>query len=1572
MRFGRVFGSVVACASLLVSPLLGANVAFGADGEVGAVGEAPISVYDPQTSLGLSPVSALGGNGAAGGGIVIARAPLTGGKFVDVSRETLFSGEMAWLANAKVSTGWPARGGRAYRPLANIERQAMAAFLYRLAGIDKSGYRPPLRATFKDVPVGSQFFKEVEWMAATGITKGWPDKSFRPLGPVNRDAMAAFLARFVKKYPSKVSRAIVELGAPGSAVGNVFVDVPVGTQFAAEMEWLKKTEISTGWVRAGKRFYQPVTPIHRDAMAAFLYRLKNNKAATPITPKPEAVPESVDNGVSTVSVNLKPGSNSLSVPGLSLAKVALVRFSASAPLSAKGRVSTVKSNNSTFWVGRGAEVFSATTFLPVAGGKLVLQSSANLKGRIQVLASFNSSADQAGSTVMLPKIQVLVDSVKHLGLPSVGAKAQSFTATGIEIPTGSRFAIVRLETNYAKGGTVTVAGQTLAMPVGQVATTTVIPLGADGQVSLASTGSGLTRLTAVGYISADLPDQTGANKPSSVGDAFVGLTGLKAQSFKAQANRAVALKVPAGLNAKGFLTLTNTNSKARISGANALPGGAPNSKASSTGTLQGQDRAPELVLTAGKTPQLSASAQGNVQTLPVGYVQDARAQAAKAVGAPSINLTSPKNGASVKVDHGVIRFNGSFTSPGKLDRIEVWVGGKFVSKLAEVTLSGNGGSWRYDLIPPKTETAKVEFRLFDALGRKAVTSWNGKVVLPPKNATIIAPDTKVLSAAQVAKDDVKVISPVHVTSKNKPSFKPGEIVAIPGGKNAPNGLLGQVAAVVYQDGKWNTITRPVQLGNVLLQGDYDLVITKDAAGQNVAKPYVEPKAATKPAPKSGAGAPIGAASAPENRPETATGVANPNMVVPATLEPTPTPTGEGAQLLSFTGEVQAETGGDFNADLDKSLFNFNCSEGFGQAKVERSAKRTTKNLVYSASAAASIDEVKCHVGLNLRVKYHSTWQGDGNPWINAAGVIANKPGLAAFANSLVEGNWKLSTSFLSTVSGSVAATSQGKASIALNQKTFEKTISGTVKFALGPVPVVVNLSGTLTPVMSVELSAAMSGKAGFGASHEFGMSIARGFKVEKINRSSSSKAFEFSGNASATMKAGVALIPQASLYGILTLGVRAEAGLKAQASGEVKGRFVLGKNDPNLEAKGSTSGSAYLTVNGTYKFGLDTDTILRTYGNDQIANTAKSVGFYKDLSKSGSVPVINWNYQLWNLKFQNGKNAANKPENQKPVTAQELTKARKLVEEKCDKRFYTDSWELVCLLDELNPSVTKAINEKLTKEKTTDLVLQVEKTETINDDNLNFPNLEYLNLAYNELGVVPDFSHLPNLKYLNLFANNLRVVPDFSHLPNLESLDLTYNKLGGVPDFSHLPNLESLDLSGNGLGVVPDFSHLPNLEDLSLGGNGLGVVPDFSHLPNLTHLSLGTNELGVVPDFSHLPNLTHLNLDGIGLKVVPDFSHLPNLEWLDLKENGLGVVPDFSHLPNLEWLDLTYNKLGVVPDFSHLPNLRWLDLENNKLKVVPDFSHLPNLEHLELSDNPFEKCPTFTKLPEHTDVFKGC
>ena len=53
----------------------------------------------------------------------------------------------------------------------------------------------PATATFTDVPVGSQFFAEVEALAASGITLGCTATTFCPTGTLTRLQMAAFLAR---------------------------------------------------------------------------------------------------------------------------------------------------------------------------------------------------------------------------------------------------------------------------------------------------------------------------------------------------------------------------------------------------------------------------------------------------------------------------------------------------------------------------------------------------------------------------------------------------------------------------------------------------------------------------------------------------------------------------------------------------------------------------------------------------------------------------------------------------------------------------------------------------------------------------------------------------------------------------------------------------------------------------------------------------------------------------------------------------------------------------------------------------------------------------------------------------------------------------------------------------------------------------------------------------------------------------------------------------------------------------------------------------------------------------------
>jgi hypothetical protein len=111
--------------------------------------------------------------------------------FRDVGAAHPFFGEIEWLAGEGIAGGFA--DGR-FGPGLEVSRQAMAAFLYRLAG--RPAFTPPSHATFPDVPAGHPFFREIEWLANRGIAGGYSDGRFRPDASVTRQAMAAFLQRY--------------------------------------------------------------------------------------------------------------------------------------------------------------------------------------------------------------------------------------------------------------------------------------------------------------------------------------------------------------------------------------------------------------------------------------------------------------------------------------------------------------------------------------------------------------------------------------------------------------------------------------------------------------------------------------------------------------------------------------------------------------------------------------------------------------------------------------------------------------------------------------------------------------------------------------------------------------------------------------------------------------------------------------------------------------------------------------------------------------------------------------------------------------------------------------------------------------------------------------------------------------------------------------------------------------------------------------------------------------------------------------------------------------------------------
>ncbi|WP_371212504.1 NPCBM/NEW2 domain-containing protein [Kocuria sp. SM24M-10] len=164
--------------------------------------------------------------------------------------------QIQWLADRGITTGWP---DGTFRPLSPVNRDAMAAFLYRLAG--QPDFQAPAESPFEDVPTTNQFYKEITWAHDRGITTGYEDGTFRPLQSINRDAIAAFMYRYAGEP---------EHTAPAESE---FIDIVPGQQFYKEIHWLESMGITTGWTESDTiRTFRPLQPIARDAMAAFLYR----------------------------------------------------------------------------------------------------------------------------------------------------------------------------------------------------------------------------------------------------------------------------------------------------------------------------------------------------------------------------------------------------------------------------------------------------------------------------------------------------------------------------------------------------------------------------------------------------------------------------------------------------------------------------------------------------------------------------------------------------------------------------------------------------------------------------------------------------------------------------------------------------------------------------------------------------------------------------------------------------------------------------------------------------------------------------------------------------------------------------------------------------------------------------------------------------------------------------------------------------------------------------------------------------------------------------------------------------
>ena len=179
--------------------------------------------------------------------------------FPDVGTGNQFLEDIEWMAAERISTGY---ADGTYRPATAVSRQAMSAFMYRLAG--SPAFTDPTTATFADVSLTHPFSTEIEWMAAEAITTGFPGTpkpTYRPATAVSRQAMSAFMYRLA--------------GSPAftDPTTATFADVSLTHPFSTEIEWMAAEAITTGFPGTPKPTYRPATAVSRQAMSAFMHRL---------------------------------------------------------------------------------------------------------------------------------------------------------------------------------------------------------------------------------------------------------------------------------------------------------------------------------------------------------------------------------------------------------------------------------------------------------------------------------------------------------------------------------------------------------------------------------------------------------------------------------------------------------------------------------------------------------------------------------------------------------------------------------------------------------------------------------------------------------------------------------------------------------------------------------------------------------------------------------------------------------------------------------------------------------------------------------------------------------------------------------------------------------------------------------------------------------------------------------------------------------------------------------------------------------------------------------------------------
>lgn len=171
--------------------------------------------------------------------------------FDDVRTDAFYSGPIAWLRQAGLSTGVGGTGD--YDPDGPVTRAQMATFIWRIEDEPAAPLSP-----FTDIQRPSFYAAAVDWLHRAGLTTGVGGSDrFAPNDPVTRAQMVTFLWRYA--------------GSPDGYPAPGFDDVTdPGAYYHQAVAWAKAEGITTGI--GGTNEFRPDDVVSRGQLATFLQR----------------------------------------------------------------------------------------------------------------------------------------------------------------------------------------------------------------------------------------------------------------------------------------------------------------------------------------------------------------------------------------------------------------------------------------------------------------------------------------------------------------------------------------------------------------------------------------------------------------------------------------------------------------------------------------------------------------------------------------------------------------------------------------------------------------------------------------------------------------------------------------------------------------------------------------------------------------------------------------------------------------------------------------------------------------------------------------------------------------------------------------------------------------------------------------------------------------------------------------------------------------------------------------------------------------------------------------------------